>query len=305
MAGVIGTGNHPKALWPGIHAWWGRTYEQHTEEYSQIFNVEGSTKAYEEDVEVTGFGLPAVKAQAAPVSYDSETQGDTTRYTNVAYALGYITTREEMDDCQYEVVGKRRSEALAFSMRQGKEIVHANILNKAFTTTDTFAGGDGVQLISTAHLTKTGTQSNRMAIDADLSEASLESLTIQMMQARNSRGLQFALMPKDLIIPVNLWYDATRILRSTLQSGTANNDVNALKFTGAIPGGIVMNHYLTDTDAFFLSTNVPRGLTSFQRIGIEFTQDNDFDTENAKAKCYERYVPGWTDWRCLFGSSGV
>ena len=303
MAGIITTGNHPKALWPGIKAWWGRSYNEHVEEWSQIFERDSSNKAYEEDVEVTGFGLAPVKPQGSGVNYDSETQGDVKRYTNVAYALGYIVTREEMDDCQYEVVGKRRSQALAFSMRQTEENVHANVLNRAFDSN--FLGGDGLELCSTLHVTKDGTQSNELAVAADLSEASMESLVIQMMGAKNSRGLKINIMPKQLVVAPSEWFNATRILRSTLQAGSANNDVNALNFTGAIPQGIVVNHYLTDADAWFLTTNIQRGLMHFDRMGVEFTQDNDFDTENAKAKCYQRYSVGWTDWRGVYGSAGA
>ena len=303
MAGIITTGNHPKALWPGIKAWWGRSYNEHVEEWSQIFETDSSNKAYEEDVEVTGFGLAPVKPQGSGVNYDSETQGDVKRYTNVAYALGYIVTREEMDDCQYEVVGKRRSQALAFSMRQTEENVHANVLNRAFDSN--YLGGDGLELCSTLHVTKDGTQSNELAVAADLSEASMESLVIQMMGAKNSRGLKINIMPKQLVVAPSEWFNATRILRSTLQAGSANNDVNALNFTGAIPQGIVVNHYLTDADAWFLTTNIQRGLMHFDRMAVEFTQDNDFDTENAKAKCYQRYSVGWTDWRGIYGSAGA
>jgi hypothetical protein len=271
-------------------------------EYTRIFEVEGSDKAYEEDVEVTGFGLAPVKAQGSGVQYDSETQGTVKRYTNVAYALGYIVTREEMDDCQYEVVSKRRAEALAFSMRQTKEIVHANILNVGFTSA---VHADGKELLATDHVSLSGDQSNELAVAADLSEASLESLVIQIMGATNNRGLQIKIMPKDLIVPRQEWFNATRIVKSVLQSGTANNDTNALRTLGVFNSDPVVNHYLTDVDAWFVTTNCPRGMISKRRVGMEFTKDNDFDTENAKAKCYERYVAGATDWRGIYGSPGT
>lgn len=289
-------------VWPGIHAWWGRKYDEHPMEYTRIFNIETSDKAYEEDVEVTGFGLAPVKAEAQAVTYDSEIQQTVTRYTNVAYALGYVVTREEMDDCQYEVVSKRRSEALAFSMRQTKEIVHANILNNAFTSG---LGGDGVVLGSASHPTLSGNQSNILAVAADLSEAALESMVIQIMGATNNRGLKISIMPKDLIIPRQEWFNATRIVKAVLQSGTANNDPNALRENNVFASDPVVNHYLTDPDAWFVTTNCPRGLTSFDRVGMEFTQDNDFDTENAKAKCYERYIAKWTDFRGVYLSAGA
>lgn len=303
MAGVITTGNHPAALWPGVKAWFGRTYDEHKEEFSQIFTTSGSTKSYEDVVEVTGFGLAPVKDQGSGTSYDSETQGDTSRLTHVAYSLGYIVTREERDDNQYEVVSTRRSKALAFSMRQTKENIAANILNRAFDSN--YTGPDGVELLSTAHVTKNGTQSNHLTAAADISEESIESLTIQIMQALNSRGLKISLMPDCLIVPPQLWYKANRIVKSALQSGSANNDMNVLKSTNVFPGGIKMNHYLSDPDAFFIKTNVPEGLVHYNRVGIEFTQDNDFDTENAKAKAYERYIFGWNDFRGLYGSPGV
>lgn len=302
MAGVITTGNHPKALWPGMHAFWGRTYNEHPMEFPEIFGAaETSSKAYEEDTEVTGFGLAPVKTEGAAVSYDSETQGPTTRYTHVAYALGYIVTREELDDNLYEMVSKRRIRGLAFSMRQTKEIVGANVLNRAFNSS--YTGGDGKELLATDHPTLDGTQSNELATAADLSSASLEDLTIQISNAKNSRGLRIAIRPMKLIIPPALMHDAKRLMDSVQQPGTANNDVNVLR--GLFPEGFAVNHYLTDTDAWFVKTDVPNGMQCFQRKAVDFTQDNDFDTMNAKAKAYERYSFGWTDWRAMFGSPGA
>jgi len=303
MAGVITTGNHPKALWPGMHAFWGRTYNEHPMEYPQIFAMETSRKNYEEDTEVTGFGLAPVKAEGASTSYDSETQGPTKRYTHVVYSLGYIVTREELDDSLYPIVSKRRISGLAFSMRQTKEQVAANILNRAFNSS--FTGADGLELCSTAHVTLDGTQSNELATAADLSEAALEDLLINIRLAKNSRGLRISLQGRCLIIPPNEMFNAERILRSPYRVSTADNDVNAIKHMGLLPDGIKINTYLTDTDAWFIKTNAPHGLMGFQRTPIEFRQDNDFDTDNAKAKAYERYVFGWTDWRGLFGTPGV
>ena len=290
-------------MWPGIKAFWGRAYDEHETEYDKIFSTESSEKNYEEDVLVTGFGLAPKKNEGSSTSYDSETQGFTTRYTHVAYSLGYIVTREELDDNLYETVSKRRAQALAFSMRQTKENVAANILNRA--TNSSYTGGDGKELLATDHPTKAGNQSNELATAADLSEASLEDILIQIAGATNDRGLKISLMPKCLIIPRQLWFDANRIVTSSLQSGTANNDVNVIKATNALPDGIVMNHYLTDSDQWFVKTNAPRGLIHFDRVPIDFTQDSDFDTDNAKAKSYERYSFGWTDWRSLYGSPGA
>lgn len=303
MAGIILTGNHPKALWPGIKAWWGRVYDEHPTEYTDLFDMDTSRQNYEEDVQVTGFGLAPVKPQSVSVSYDTESQGYVSRYTHVVYGLGYIVSREELEDGLYVTVSKRRAQALAFSMRQTKEIVSANIYNRAFNTG--YLGGDASSLITTVHATKSGNQSNQLTVASDISEAAIEDLMIQMAQATNDRGLKISLLPKSLHVHPSDWFEANRILESVLQNNTAINAVNVLRATNAIPEGIKMNHYFTDTDAWFLRTNAPRGLIMFQRRPIEFTQDNDFDTENAKAKNTERYSVGWTDWRALWGSAGA
>lgn len=300
---VISTGNHPKALWPGVKAWFGRQYNEHQTEYTDLFDMDTSSMNYEEVVELTGFGLAPVKTESASVQYDSESQGYTKRFTHVAYALGYICSREELDDNQYEIVSKRRAKALAFSFRQTKENVAANVYNRA--TNSSYTGGDGKELLATDHPTSNGSQSNELATAADLSEASLEDIVIQIMGAKNSRGLAINLMPKKLIVPRQEWFNANRILKSVLQNDSAQNAINALKATNAIPGGIVVNHYLTDADQWFVRTNAPEGMTGFDRVKMEFTQDNDFDTSNAKAKGYERYSFGWGDWRGVFGSPGV
>ncbi len=300
---VITSGAHPKALWPGVKAWWGRTYTEHKVEYTDLFDTDTSEKQYEEDVQVTGFGLAPIKPEGTAVSYDSEVQGFVSRYTHVAYALGYIVTHEELRDNLYEVVSKRRSQALAFSHRQTKENVAANVYNRAFNTSFTF--GDGKAMIVTDHPSKSGDQSNALTIAADLSEASLEDLIIQIMGATNDRGLKFNNMPRSLLVPRQLWFEANRILKSVLQYDTANNAINALRATNAIPEGIKVNHYFTDVDAWFLRTNVQRGMLHYEREAIDFDQDNDFDTKNAKAKCYERYSFGMTDFRQLYGSPGA
>lgn len=301
--GVITTSAHPKDLWPGIVAHFGHTYTEHQEEFSQIFDKEDSTKAYEERVQYTGLGLAAVKGQGAPIGYDESQQGYISRMTNVTYAIGAIVTREAIDDGQYESIAKRLSKGMAFSLRQTKENIGANILNRAFTSG--YNGGDGVSLINSAHPETGGNQSNHIATAADLSEASLEDLLIQIMQAQNARGLKISLVGQKLIVPPALVFEATRILKSALQSGNANNDVNALKQMGLLPGGIVVNHYLTDADAWFVKTNAPEGLIYQERRSYEFKQDNDFDTENAKMKASERYTFGWADFRAVYGSPGA
>lgn len=302
MSGVITTGNHPKALWPGIRKWFGRMYDEFPVEYSQVFDMDSSDKAYEEDVEVTGFGLAPIKAEGQSLSYDSESQGYTKRYTHVAYSLGYIVTKEELADNQYEVVSKRRSRALAFSMRQTKEVVHANVFNRAFDSN--YAGGDGKELLATDHPSLAGSWSNELAVAADLSEASLEDIMIQIAMATNSRGLRIALTGQQLIVPPQESFNAERITKSTLQNDTANNAVNAIRSKGLLPKGVMTYHYLTDADAWFVKTNCPSGLVGLTRQAIEFDKDNDFDTKNAKASAYERYAAGWTDPRGLYGSPG-
>ena len=300
---VITTGNHPKALWPGIKAFWGRQYDEHMEECLDLFTFDTSTQAYEEDVEVTGFGLAPVKAEGASITFDEEIQGAVNRATNVAYALGFNVTYEEIADNLYEIVGKRRAQANAFSMRQTKEHVAANVYNNAFTGGPTF--GDGVSILNSSHPTRSGNQSNILSTAADLSEASIEDLVIQIMGALNSRGLKISLMPESLHIPRQLWFEANRILGSVLQNDTANNAVNVLKAVGQFPKGIKLNHYFTDEDAWFIRTNAPRGMLGYQREEISFDQDNDFVTKNAQAAAYERYSFSIGDWRGLFGTPGA
>ena len=303
MAGIISTASHPKALWPGVKAWWGQVYNEHAEEYSDLFDKDSSAQNYEEDVQLTGFGLAPRKSEAAGVSYDSEIQGFVTRYTHVAYALGYIVTKEELDDNLYEQVSKRRAASLAMGFRQTKENVAANVYNRAFS--GTYLGGDGKALCATDHPnTSGGTFSNKPTVDVDLSEASLEDAVVAIMGYTNDRGLLINVMPQSLHIPRQEHFNAHRILKSVYQSGTANNDVNVLAATNAFPGGIKLNHYFTSPHAWFIRTNVQDGMKYYERVGISFDQDNDFDTMNVKAKGYERYSFGWSDFRAVYGSNG-
>jgi hypothetical protein len=304
MAGIINTGSHPKLLWPGIHAVWGQVYDEHPKEYVDLYDQQESEKAYEQDVQVTGFGLAPVKGQGAPVSYDSEFQGIVTTYAHIAYALGYIVTYEELRDNLYEEVSSRRAKANAFSINQTIENVGAFLYNNAFSTTY-FTTGDGKALIATDHTNATGgTYSNALSPAADLSEAALEDLSVQIMGTQNDRGLLINIMPESLHISRQEWYNAHRILQSVLQSNTANNNINVLKATNAFPKGIKMNHYFTSPHAFFIRTNCPNGMTMFWRDHPSFDQDNDFDTKNAKAYTYMRFSVGCTDPRGIFGSNG-
>jgi len=303
MAGIITTASHPKALWPGIKAWWGQVYDEHQTEYTDLFTSDTSRQNYEEDVQLTGFGLAPVKSEGNGVQYDSEIQGFTTRYTHIAYALGYIVTKEEKDDNLYEQVSKKRSAALAMSFRQTKENIAANVYNRAFN--GTYLGGDGVALCSTAHPNVTGgTWANKPTVDVDLSEAALEDAVIALMGYTNDRGLLINVMPQTLHIARNELFNAQRILKSSYQTGNANNDINVIKSGNYIPGGFKVNHYFTAPHAWFIRTNIREGMKYYERVGIEFDQDNDFDTDNAKAKGYERYSFGWTDPRAVYGVNG-
>lgn len=300
---VISTGNIAKLLWPGLNARWGANYTEYPKEYTDLVDVFSSDLAYEEDQEVTGFGLAPIKAQGQAIQYDTMQQGVTTRYTHIAYGLGFIITHEALMDNQYEKVGMQRTGSLAFSMRQTKENVVANMYNRAFNSSYTF--GDGVQLLSTAHPTLSGNQSNTLAVAADMSEASLEDMVIQIGQAVNARGMRISLQAKSLIVPINLQFEAARILKSVGQNDTANNAINALRSMGMFSDGVKVNHYLTDTDAFFIRTNAPEGLKLFQREEATFAQDGDFDTSNLKYKAYERYSVSASDFRALYGSPGA
>ena len=300
--GVITTGSHPKALWPGVHEFWGQIYDAHAAEYPDLYEQDDSEKAYEEDVQITGFGLAPVKLQGDGISYDSEVQGPVTRYTHIAYALGYIVTYEELKFNLYEQVSMRRAKANAFSMNQTIEYVAAFLYNIAFVTTY-FTTGDGVALVSTAHVnTSGGTYSNELSPSADLSEAALEDICIQIMGVQTDRGLLVSIMPESLHIPRQEWFNANRILKSVLQSDTANNNINVLKATNAFPKGIKMNHYFTNQSYWFVRTNCPNGMTMFWAERPNFSQDNDFDTKNAKAASYMMFSVGATDPRGLFGS---
>ena len=299
----ITSASFAKALWPGINKWYGAAYDEWPVEYTDLFDMEGSRRAYEEDQGRTGFGLAAVKPEGAAISYDEESQAFTTRYVHAVYALGFIVTREIFEDDQYDVVGKRRAQALAFSMRQTKETVGANVYNRAFNSG--YVGGDGVELCSSVHPNFAGgTWRNELATPADLSESALEQACIDIADFTNDRGLKIKVMPQKLIIPKELEFEAERILKSVGRVGTADNDLNALKSMGKF-NQVVVNHYLTDTNAWFIKNNVQNGMKCFNRRTMEFGIDNDFDTENAKYKASERYSVGWTDPRDIFASEGA
>jgi Mu-like prophage major head subunit gpT len=300
---VINSGSFSKALWPGVNAWYGKAYDEYPVEYKDLFDEFKSSKAFEEDVGISSFGLAVQKSEGSPISYDSERQAFITRYQHVVYALGFIITREIMEDDQYDVVGQRKAQGLAFSMRQTKEVLGANVYNRAFNSS--YTGGDGVSLINSSHVNlKGGTWSNQIATAADLSEASLEQACIDIAGFTNDAGLLIAVRPETLVIPRQLIFEAKRILGTEGRVGTDNNDLNAIKTLGSIPK-VVTNHFLTDTDAWFIRTNVQHGMKYFERRADTFDMDNDWDTENAKFKATARYSFGWTDPRGLYGSAGA
>lgn len=303
MAGVTTRSNHPSALWPGINAHFGLSYKEKPMQYSQVFDMNKSKKHYEEDVESTGYGLATEKPEGNSISYDSSQEGYKSRYQHVTYGLGAVVTREAIEDNQYKKKAMAGARGLAFSMRQTKEIVHATQFNRGFDATRPM--GDGVAMLSAAHPTLAGTASNQLTVAADLSEASLEQALIDIRNFRNSRGLKIAVQGEKLIVPVALQFIAERIIKTNLRVGTDLNDLNAIKSMGLINRGIMVWDYLDDPDAWFMKTDCAEGLKCFTRRAIEFKQDNDFDTENAKMKTTERYSFGISDWRHIFGSEGA
>jgi Mu-like prophage major head subunit gpT len=304
--GVITTGLHPKAQWPGVKLWWGNTYQRHPVEWTMLVDQDTDDRGAVEIVQDTGFSLAAVKPQGQSLMYDSNAQGFVTRIVHVTYALGYIVTWEELRDNQYEAVSRIRASANAFSMNQTKEQVVAAIYNRAFNSG--FTGADGKALCATDHPTQvSGTFANKPTSDADLSEASLEDAVVALMGFTNDKGLFISCMPRMLIVPRQEWFNATRILQSVYQNDTANNAINALRATNSIPEGVKVNHYLTSAHAWFLRTNIQKeqgGLCLYQREPIMFDTDNDYDTKNAKAASIERYSVGWGDPRTIYGVNG-
>ena len=302
--GVINTGSHPKALWPGVYAWWGQTYAEHEEEYSDLFDVVDSGQAYEEEVQVTGFGLAPLKTEGGPLTYDYEIQGPVQRYTHLAYALGYKVSMEELEDNLYGKVSYGRAESNAFSIRQTVENLGAAVYNDAFTG-NVFQFGTAQALCTTTQPNTTGgTFANALSPGADLTEASLEDMCILAMGLPTDRGLLVSIMPLSLHIARQEWFNANRILKSVLQSGNSNNDPNILKMTNAFPKGIKLNHYFTAPHAWFVRTNCKNGLKWFWRKRPVFDQDNDYDTKNAKAATVFRASAGAADPRCILGSNG-
>lgn len=303
--GVITRSNHPDALWPGVKLWFGKEYAKWPALWSQMFEDMDSDKAYEKLIEATGFGMARKKPEGASIEYDSDYEGTINILTHIVWGLGYIVTREEIEDDLYAEVSKTRGKSLSFSINTTIETIHANVLNFGFTNSAPYLGGDGVPLFSASHPTASGSQSNLMTA-ADFSETSLEDGLKQLAQFTNARGLKINPTAQKLIVSTADMFNAERVMGSPLRTSTANNDINATRSMGMIPGGVVVNPYLTDLDAWFLKTNVPDGLVSlWRRRAGNLEKDNDFDTENAKAKSTVRLVAGWGDYRGVLGSAGA
>lgn len=298
---VVNTGSIAKALQVGVNKFWGMGYDERTPlELTDIFDTESSEKAYEEDVQLVGTGLFPTKAETAPVSYDSIRQGFVKRYNHLAYAMGIIFSQEMLADGQYEL-GLKRAKYLGFSARQTQEIIAANVLNRAFNSS--YTGGDTKELCATDHPNISGgTFRNELSTPADFSQAAFEQALIDIDSLLDDRGLQIAVKGKKLIVPKELRFEVARVLESTLEAGTANNDKNVVK--GIMPYAV--NHYLTDADAWFIKTDVMDGMKRFVREAAAApVRENDFDTRNLKFATFFRESYGWTDPRGIFGSPGA
>ena len=290
-----------KELEPGLNALFGLEYARYENEAAQIFSQESSDRAFEEEVMLVGFGEAAVKPEGAAVDFDTAKESFTAIYVHDTIALAFALTEEAVEDNLYDTLSARYTKALARSMAYTKQVRGANILNTAFSTT----GGDGVTLASTAHPTTFGGNwSNRSSTDADLNETSLEQGLIDIAGFIDERGLKVAMKGRKMIIPVNIQFVADRILESTLRVGTADNDINAIKNMGMLPEGYVVNHYLTDTDAWFVKTDCPNGFKHFTRAALATGMEGDFDTGNMRYKARERYSFGYSDPRCVYASQG-
>jgi hypothetical protein len=296
-----------KELEPGLNALFGMSYDSYTNEYEEIFAIEDSQRAFEEEVLITGFGGAPTKTEGQSVAFDNANEGYTARYTHDTIALAFALTEEAQEDNLYDSLGKRYVKALAKSMQNTKEVKGADVLNNAFNTS--FLGGDGKVLIATDHpLTGGGTLANRASTMADLNETSLEDALIDISTFTDDRGLTISVRATKLVVPPQLVFVADRILNSPQRVGTADNDINAIANTGVLPGGYTVNHYLTDTDAFFLLTSITEageGLKMFQRTPMETSMEPDFSTGNIRYKARERYSFGFSDFRGVYGSQGA
>jgi hypothetical protein len=292
-----------KELLPGLNALFGLEYKKYENEHTEIYDTENSERSFEEEQKLSGFGAAPVKNEGAAIVYDNAQEAFTARYTHETVAMGFAITEEAMEDNLYDSLSARYTKALARAMAYTKQVKAASLLNTGFTT---FLGGDGVTLFNTAHPTVSGiTNANRPTTDVDLNETALEQAVIDIAAFKDERGLLIAARPRKLIIPPSSQFIATRLLETEQRVGTADNDINALRNNGAIPGGYAINHYFTDNDAWFLTTDVPNGMKHFVRTAMTTAMDGDFDTGNVRYKARERYSFGVSDPLGIYGSPGA
>ena len=292
-----------KELLPGLNALFGMEYARYGEEHKEIFDTEKSERSFEEETKLAGFGAAPVKNEGSAIAYDNAQEAFTARYSHETIALGFSMTEEAVEDNLYDSLSARYTKSLARAMAYTKQVKAAAVLNNGFSAS--YVGGDGVPLFSASHpLISGGVNSNIPSTPVDLNETSLENAVIQISLWVDERGLLIAARPRKLIIPPALQFVATRLLETSLRVGTADNDLNALKNNGSIPEGYAINHYLTDTNAWFLTTDVPNGLKHFERSPLTNSMDGDFDTGNVRYKARERYSFGWSDPLGMFGSAG-
>ena len=293
-----------KELEPGLNALFGLEYDKYDKEHLDIFDVESSDRAFEEEVMLAGFGNAETKSEGAGVNYDTAQEAWTARYSHETIALAFAITEEAVEDNLYDKLAGRYTKALARSMNNAKQIKGANVLNRGFNSS--YTGGDGKELLATDHPTVTGGDfKNELTTAADLNETSLEQALVDLADMIDERGLKVAVKATKMLIPSELVFVAERLLQSQLRTGTADNDINAVKSSGMVPGGYVVNHYLTDSDAWFLKTDAPNGLKVFERSPLKTSMEGDFDTGNMRYKARERYSFGWSDPRGIFGSPGA
>jgi hypothetical protein len=292
-----------KELEPGLNALFGLEYDRYENEHSEIFDEESSDRAFEEEVMLGGFSTAPVKGEGTAITFDSAQETYTARYTHETIALAFSITEEAIEDNLYDRLASRYTKALARSMAQTKQIKAAAVLNNAFLTTSPV--GDGAALCSSLHPSLSGNQRNVLSVPADLNETSLEQMLIDIAGLTDERGLKIAVRGTKLIIPKEQQFVAERVLNSNLRPGTADNDTNAMRSMGMLPEGAVVNHFLTDTDAFFIKTDAPNGFKYFNRSPIKTAMEGDFDTGNMRFKARERYSFGVSDWRCVYGTPGA
>jgi len=293
-----------KELLPGLNALFGMEYAKYGEEHAEIFETESSDRSFEEETKLSGFSAAPVKGEGSAIEYDNAQEAWSARYNHETIALGFSITEEAMEDNLYDSLSSRYTKALARAMAYTKQVKAAAVLNNGFNSS--YAGGDGVELFSTAHpLVSGGTNSNEPSVNVDLNETSLEAAIIQIAGWTDERGLLIASRPLKMVVPPALQFVATRLLETELRTATADNDINAVRSMGAIPQGYTVNHFLTDTDAWFLKTDVPNGMKHFVRTPMQTSMDGDFDTGNARYKARERYSFGWSDPLGMWGSQGA